>query len=107
LGGPYGDLRPVAGFPRDGRDLDGTVGDLRDLQREQLLDQGRVRPGQGDLRTPEALDDVDDHALDAHAVLVDLAGYLLGGGQDRLDLAEVDGHDALLRARLVRLHDPG
>src|SRR6266536_5608038 len=107
LGGPYRDLRPVTGFPRDRGDLHGAIGDLRDLEREQLLHQRRVGPGQADLRAAEALHHVYDHALDPHAVLVDLAGYLLGGGQDGLHLAQVDGDDALLGARLVRLYHPG
>src|SRR3989440_3366294 len=107
LGGPYGDLRPVSGFAGDGGDLDGTVGDLRYLQREQLLDQARMGPGQGDLRSPEALGDVHHDALDPHAVLVDLAGYLLGRRQDGLQLAQVDRDDALLGPRLVRLYHAG
>jgi hypothetical protein len=40
-------------------------------------------------------------------VLVRLARDLLGGRQDGLELAQVDGDDALLRTRLVGLDDPG
>src|SRR5256714_4353032 len=101
LGGPYGDLRPVSGFAGDGGDLDGTVGDLRYLQREQLLDQARVGPGQGDLRPPEPLRDVYDDGLEPHPVLVDLAGYLLRGGEHGFPLCHVDRHHAPLRAGLA------
>ncbi len=40
----------VAGLAGDGRDLDGAVGDLRDLEGEELLDQRRVAARQRDLR---------------------------------------------------------
>src|SRR3712207_8820904 len=48
------DLRTVTCLTGDRGDLDRAVGDLRHLEREQLLDQGGVRAGQGDLRPAEA-----------------------------------------------------
>ena len=106
-GRPYGDLGAVTGLAGDRGDLHRAVGDLRHLQREQLLDQARVRPGQRDLRAAEALGHVHHDALDPLAVLVRLAGHLLGLRQHRLELAQVDADDALLGPGLVRLDDAG
>src|SRR6476660_3130566 len=50
---------------------------------------------------------MDHDALDPVAVFVHLAGHLLGGGQHRLDLAEVDRDDALLGQHVVRLDHAG
>src|SRR5207247_1986098 len=83
---PYGDLGTVTRLPGDRLDLDRSVGDLRYLQREQALDQVGVRTRQRDLRTAEALGHVGHHALDALAVLVHLARYLLRRREHRLDL---------------------
>ena len=49
-----GDLRPVPGFPGHRGDLNATVGDLRDLQREDLAHQVGVGTGQRDLRSAHA-----------------------------------------------------
>ncbi len=51
------DLGAVAGLARDRGDLDGAVGDLRDLEREELLHQVRVRARERDLRAAHALAD--------------------------------------------------
>ena len=45
------DLGAVAGLAGQRRDLDRAVGDLGDLEREQLAHQVRVGAGQADLRT--------------------------------------------------------
>ena len=64
------DLGAVTGLTGDGGDLHRAVGDLRHLQREQLLHQGRVRARQGDLRAAEALGHVHHDAADPRAVRV-------------------------------------
>ena len=78
------------------------------LQREQLPHQVRVGARQRHLRAAEALGDTaTTYALEPLAVLVLLARDLLGRRQHRLDLAEVDQHDAVLGPALVRLDDAG
>ena len=64
------DLGAVAGLAGDRRDLDGAVGDLGHLEREQLLDQVGVGARQRDLRAAHALADRDHQALDPGAVVV-------------------------------------
>ena len=49
--GLHRDLGAVPRLAGQRRDLDGAVGDLGDLEREQLAHQVRVRPRQADLRT--------------------------------------------------------
>ncbi len=44
-----GDLRAVAGLARDVLDLDEAVGDLRDLELEELLDELGVAAADDDL----------------------------------------------------------
>src|SRR5579862_5751421 len=85
-----GDLRPVARLARDAADLDQPVGDLRDLELEQRLDQLRIAARQDHLGALRAGAHLADDGLDARALLVALAVDLLGPGQQRLDLAEVD-----------------
>ena len=97
----HGDLAPVTGLARDRGDLDRARCDLRHLHREQLLDQVRVRPGQRHRRPAVALAHVQHVAAQPLAVHVTLAGHLLGGRQDRFQLAQVDEH----RARILALLD--
>ena len=84
------DLGAVAGLARDRADHDVPALDLGHLELEQLADQLLGAARQHDLRSLRAGADLDDHGLDARAVLVALAGHLLGAGQQRLDPAEVD-----------------
>src|SRR5436190_292792 len=86
------DLRAVAGFPGDAADLDESVGDLGDLELEERLDQLRIAPRDDHLRPLRARADLRDDSLDPGALLIALAVDLLGTGQQRLDLAEVDEH---------------
>src|SRR5918998_1628303 len=52
------DLRAVAGLARDVLDLDEAVGDLRDLELEQRLDEVRVAAGHDDARALRRLGDL-------------------------------------------------
>ena len=101
--GPDGDLRPVAGLARAGLDLDDAVGDLGHLELEEPLDEARVAARDDDLRTLGRLSDLDDVGLEPGAVVVALVGDLLGLGQQRLDLAEVEQRVAVV----ALLDDPG
>src|SRR4051812_41126032 len=103
--GADGDLRAVPGLAGHGDDLHTAVGDLRDLQREELAHQVGVRARDGDLRAAEGAGDRDDVGLDPGAVAVGLPRHLLGGREHRLDLADVDHHDAARVAPLVGLDD--
>src|SRR3954452_1105563 len=86
-----GDLRAVARLARDVLDLDEAVGDLRDLELEQRLDQLAVAARDDDRRALRGGRDLLDDRLDALVVLVALALDLLGLGQQRLDaLAQLD-----------------
>ena len=85
------DLRAVAGLAGDVRDLDEAVGDLGDLELEELLDQLRVAARDDDRRALRRGRDLLDDGLDALGVVVALAVDLLGLGQQRLDaLAQLD-----------------
>src|SRR3712207_9531233 len=99
------DLRAVAGLARDRDDLDAAVGDLGDLEGEELADQVRVGARDGDLRAAEGAGDRHHVGLQPAAVRVALPRYLLGGGQHGLHLAAVDEHRAAGVAPLVGLHD--
>ena len=97
------DLRPVARLARDVDDLDQPVGDLGDLELEQLLDQLRAAARDDDARSLGARRDLGDDRLHAHAVVVALAVDLLGLGEQRLDaLAQL--HERVARVGL--LDDP-
>ena len=99
-----GDLRAVAGLAGDADDLDQLVGDLGDLEFEQLLDQLGAAAGDDDRRAFGRVGDVGDHRLDPHPVVVALVVDLLGLGQQRLDpLAQLDQRVALVGL----LDDPG
>ena len=112
------DLRPVPGLAGDAADLDEAVRDLRDLELEEGFDQLRRAAGEDHLRPLRAGAHLDDHRLDARALLVALAVDLLGARQERLDLAEVDehvvavarllddaGHDLALAVDVLLVHD--
>ena len=87
-----GDLGAVAGLAGDRDDLDGAVGDLRHLQREQLAHQVRMRARQRDQRLAGAAGDADDVAAQPVAVLVALTGHLLGGRDDALGSLGLAAH---------------
>src|SRR4051794_6100916 len=97
------DLGAVAGLTGDGTDRDQAVGDLGNLQLEQLADQVVAAAGEHHLRALALRTHLDDHGLDAAALLVALARHLLRAGQDRLHLAQVDERVAVV----VLLHDAG
>src|SRR6185312_27346 len=84
------DLRAVARLAGDAADLDEAVGDLRHLELEQRLDQLRRTAREDHLRALRTGAHLPDDRLDPRALLVPLAVDLLGAGQERLDLAEVD-----------------
>src|SRR5581483_12417372 len=84
------DLRAVARLAGDAADLDEPVGNLRDLELEERLDQLWVAPREDDLRALRSRAHLGDHGLDPRALLVALAVDLLGSRQQRLDLAEID-----------------
>src|SRR4051812_26954438 len=85
------DLRAVAGLARDVGDLHQAVGDLRDLELEQLLDQLGVAARDDDRRALGGGRDLLDDRLDPLRVVVALAVDLLGLRQQRLDaLAQLD-----------------
>src|SRR3954469_24904312 len=89
--GDDGDLRAVAGLARDVGDLDQAVGDLGDLELEELLDELGIAPRDDDRRALGRGRDLLDDRLDALGVVVALAVDLLGLGQQRLDaLAQLD-----------------
>ena len=71
-------------------DLHGARRDLGDLELEEPLDQARMAPADHDLGTLGRLADLDDVRLQSRPVLVALVGDLLGLGQQRLDLAQVE-----------------
>src|SRR5262249_45131797 len=98
------DLRAVTRLARDAADLHEAVCDLGHLELEQRLDQLGIAPRENHLRTLRTGPHLRDDRLDARALLVALAVHLLGGWQQRLDLAEID-EDVVAVARL--LHDAG
>src|SRR4051794_7732653 len=87
-----GDLRAVAGLTGDAADLDEAVGDLRDFELEERLDQLGIATRQDHLRSLGAGANLGDDGLDARALLVALAVNLLGARQEGFHLAEVDEH---------------
>ena len=64
------DLGPVARLAGHGDDLDGAVGDLGHLEREQLADEVRMGARQRDQRFTRAARDADDVAAQPVAVFV-------------------------------------
>ena len=102
--GDDGDLRAVAGLAGDVGDLDQAVGDLGDLELEQLLDQLRVAARDDDRGALAGGRDLLDDRLDPLRVVVALALHLLGLGQQRLHpFAQL--HERVAGVRL--LHDAG
>ena len=73
-----------------GLDLDDAIGDLRDLELEEALDQAGVGPTDDDLRPLGGLADLDDVGLQARVGLGPLVRHLLGLGQQRLDPTQVE-----------------
>ena len=96
------DLRAEAGLADDVLDLDDPVGDLGDLEREELLHEVRVRPREDDDDLLALLLDVQDVGADAVARAVVLVEDLLLPGEHTLGAAEV--HDDA--AALEPLHGP-
>src|SRR3954452_14542841 len=94
------DLRAVAGLAGDVGDLDQAVGDLGDLELEELLDQLGIAARDDDARPAGRGGDLLDHGLDPLRVVVALAVDLLGLGQQRLDaLAQL--HERVARVGLL------
>ena len=89
---PDRDLGAVAGLTGDRGDLDGAVGDLGHLEREELLHQVGVGARERDLRPAHPLAHRHHQALDPLTVLVALPRHPLAERQQRLELAEVDHH---------------
>ena len=87
---PDGDLGAVAGLARTGLQFDDAIGDLGDLQLEQLADQSRMRARHDDLRTLGGLAHLHDVCLEAAVGLGPLVGNLLGLGQQCLHTAQVE-----------------
>jgi hypothetical protein len=88
----------------DAHDLDEAIGDLRDLQFEERLDQLVAATRDDDARTLALRRDVGDHGLDAHAVVVALVPDLLGAWQQGLhSLAQLHQRVAVVGL----LDDPG
>src|SRR6185312_13901522 len=97
------DLGAIAGLAGDGADVHEAVGDLGHLELEQLPDELVGAAREHDLRPLALGPHLDDDGLDPAALLVALAGHLLGAGQDRLHAAEVDERVAVV----VLLDDAG
>ncbi len=93
----------MTGLAGDGLELHDPVEQLRHLELEEPLHQTRVGAADDDLGALRGLADLDDVRLEAAAVLVALVLHLLGLGQQRLDLAQVQQRVALVRL----LDDPG
>src|SRR3546814_617831 len=96
-------------FARDVDDLDAAVRDLWNLECEQLANQVRVGPREGDLWAAGSASNPDDVALDALTVLVVLAGNLFCRRQQSLGAIGFaadsdDDHSAGIRTR-VTLND--
>src|SRR6185503_16014940 len=54
------DLAPLAGFARDGLDLDEPLSDFGDLHLQELAEQVRVAAAHDDLEAPHGLLDLED-----------------------------------------------
>src|SRR5581483_10096256 len=90
------DFRAVTGFPGHGDDLHRPVGDLGNFQRKQLAHQVGVGARQRDQLLADTAGDADHVAAQPVAVLVHLAGDLLGGRDHALGalrLAAQPHHD--------------
>ncbi len=90
-----GDLGPMARLAREALDHNGALGDLGDLEAEELDYQLLGRTRQDDLRAARALAHVDDHGTDAAADRVALAVDLLLERQDCLGPADLDDEGAV------------
>lgn len=93
-------LGAVARFPRDRCDLDRAVGDLGNLELEELAHQVGMGARQGDRRAAVPPADLHDIGPQPLTVGVGLGGYLLLRRQDRLDPSQVDQHVARVLALL-------
>ena len=95
---PHGHLGAGTGLAADGLDLHGAVKDLGHFQLKQALDKAGVGAADHDAGAALGAHHVHNVDLQALALGGHLAGHLLGAGQDGLAaLAQVQGHDALLR----------
>ncbi len=100
-------LAVAARVPRLARhltDLHQAVGDLRDLELEQLAHQLLAPTRELDLGTLGRLLHPDDHGLDALAVFVVLGVDLLAARQLRLHATQLDQRGV---PRIALLHDAG
>ena len=86
----HGHLGAAARLAGDGLDLHGAGVDLRDLQLEQAAQEALVGPADVDLRALGAAAHLQHERLDVLADAVVLERRLLGGGEDRLGLADVE-----------------
>src|SRR5690606_20295146 len=95
--------RHLGAVPRlagDGRDLHGAVGDLRDLELEELAHQVGVRTAQRDLGALHSTADLDDVGAQTLAVHVLLRRHLLVRRQHGLRAPDVDQDHARVTALL-------
>ncbi len=90
-----GDLGPMARLAREALDHNGALGDLGDLEAEELDDQLFGRARQDDLRAARALAHSNDHSADAAADRVALAVDLLLERQDGFGPADLDDEGAV------------
>ncbi len=97
------DLGPMTGFPSDVDDLDGAVGQLRDLQLEEPPHQVGMAPGDHDLGALGLVPDFEDQCLHTIPPLQALEGDALRPGEDRLGVTQIQDH----RAVVDLLHQPG
>src|SRR6185436_10524047 len=98
LGGRDRHLGPLARLPRRRLHDDDAFLDLRDLGLEQPCEIAGVGPRQRDLGALGRAAHLEDEGADAVAGIIALARDLLALGQDRLGLADLEDHVALLDA---------
>ena len=79
----------MPGLTGTGLDLDNAIGDLRNLELEEALDQAGVGTADDDLWTLRRLADLDDVGLQTGVGLRPLVRHLLRLGQQRLDPTQV------------------
>ena len=79
----------MPGLTGTGLDLDNAIGDLRNLELEEALDQAGVCTADDDLWTLRRLADLDDVGLQTGVGLRPLVRHLLRLGQQRLDPTQV------------------
>ena len=101
------DLGAAACLTRNRLDLDDAFLYLGHLEFEQLFEKSRVRAREHDLRTAGRAFDLNDIRTNGIAIVVCLAGYLLGRHQHSLCFADIDIDAASLNALNNPRHDIG